>query len=54
MRQYEGAPLPEGAKSISFRLVVASRDRTLSNDEVTAIRDAIIDGMRRQGYEMRV
>ncbi|MBS1826001.1 MAG: phenylalanine--tRNA ligase subunit beta, partial [Acidobacteria bacterium] len=54
LRQYEGAPLPEGAKSISFRLVVASRDHTLSNDEVTAIRDAIIEGMRGQGYEMRV
>ncbi|MBL8175963.1 MAG: hypothetical protein JNK48_14900 [Bryobacterales bacterium] len=54
LRQYEGAPLPEGAKSISFRLVVAAKDHTLSNDEVTAIRDGIIDGMRRQGFDMRV
>ncbi len=54
LRQYEGPPLPEGAKSISFRLVVAAKDHTLSSDEVTAIRDAIIEGMRQQGYEMRV
>ncbi|MBL8177939.1 MAG: phenylalanine--tRNA ligase subunit beta [Bryobacterales bacterium] len=54
LRQYEGAPLADGAKSISFRLVVASRDHTLSNEEVTAVRDAIIDGMRREGFDMRV
>lgn len=54
LRQYEGPPLAEGAKSISFRLVVAAKDHTLSNDEVTAIRDGIIAGMRAEGFEMRV
>ncbi|MCC6364209.1 MAG: phenylalanine--tRNA ligase subunit beta [Bryobacterales bacterium] len=54
LRQYEGAPLPEDAKSVSFRLTVAAPDRTLSSEEVGAIRDAIIEGMRGLGYEMRV
>lgn len=52
LRQYEKERRAEGAKSVSFRLVVAAKDRI--NGEVTAIRDAIIAGMRQQGFEMRV
>jgi phenylalanyl-tRNA synthetase beta chain len=54
LRQYSGAPLPEDAKSVSFRLLVAAQDRTLSSEEVSGIRDGIIQGMRGLGYEMRV
>ncbi|MCC6390593.1 MAG: phenylalanine--tRNA ligase subunit beta, partial [Bryobacterales bacterium] len=54
LRQYEGTPLPDDAKSVSFRLTVAAPDRTLSSEEVGAIRDAIIEGMRGLGYEMRI
>ncbi|MCC6343705.1 MAG: phenylalanine--tRNA ligase subunit beta [Bryobacterales bacterium] len=54
LRQYEGSPLPDDAKSVSFRLTVAATDRTLSSEEVGATRDAIIEGMRGLGYEMRV
>jgi len=54
LRQYEGAPLPEDTKSVSYRLVMAAHDRTLSSEEVGAIRDQIIQGMRSLGYEMRV
>lgn len=54
LRQYEGAPLPEGSKSVSFRITVAAQDRTLSSEEVGAIRDQIIAGMRSQGHELRV
>ena len=53
-RQYTGAPLAEGTKSISFRLTVGAADRTLSSDEVTAIRNGIIEAMRGDGYELRV
>lgn len=53
LRQYEGPPLPEGAKSTSFRIVVASRERTLDSEEVGAIRDCIIKGMHDLGYETR-
>jgi phenylalanyl-tRNA synthetase beta chain len=53
-RQYSGPPLEEGRKSVSFRLTVGSAERTLSSDEVTAVRNTIIEGMRGLGYELRV
>ena len=40
VRQYSGPPLPEGAKSVSFRLTVGSPERTLSSEEVGEIRAA--------------
>ena len=54
LRQYSGSPLEPGQKSVSFRLTAGSPERTLSNDETTAIRTRIIDGMRALGYELRV
>jgi phenylalanyl-tRNA synthetase beta chain len=54
VRQYAGPPLAEGTKSVSFRLTVGSPERTLSSEEIAAIRGAIIDRMREQGYELRV
>ncbi len=54
VRQYTGSPLPDGTKSVSFRLTVASADHTLSSEEVGTIRSRIIEGMRGLGYELRV
>ncbi|MEO8595487.1 MAG: phenylalanine--tRNA ligase subunit beta [Candidatus Solibacter sp.] len=54
VRQYAGAPLAEGMKSVSFRLTVGSAERTLSSDEIAAVRAAIIEGMRGKGYDLRV
>ncbi len=54
LRQYSGPPIPEGMQSVSFRLTVAAPDRTLSLEEAGAIRSRIIEGMRQQGYELRV
>lgn len=54
VRQYSGPPLAEGTKSVSFRLTVAARDRTLSSEEVGAIRQRIIDALRAEGYELRL
>ncbi len=54
LRQYSGPPIPEGCKSVSFRLTVAACDHTLSLEEVGAIRSAIIDRMKTLGYELRV
>jgi phenylalanyl-tRNA synthetase beta chain len=53
-RQYAGPPLAEGTKSVSFRLTVGSLDRTLSSEEVSEIRARLIDGMRAQGYDLRL
>jgi len=54
LRQYSGPPLADGQKSVSFRLTAGSPERTLSNDETSAIRARIIEGMRALGYELRV
>ena len=54
VREYSGPPLAEGMKSVSFRLTLGSADRTLASEEVGEIRAAIIEGMRRAGYELRV
>ena len=54
VRQYSGPPLPENTKSVSFRVTVGSPERTLSSDDVSAIRARIIERMRALGYELRV
>ncbi len=54
LRQYSGPPLEAGQKSVSFRLTAGSPERTLSNDETTAIRACIIEGLRALGYDLRV
>jgi phenylalanyl-tRNA synthetase beta chain len=54
VRQYSGAPLAEGTKSVSYRLTFAAPDRTLSSEEGGALRSAVIEGMRARGYELRV
>src|SRR5581483_4077176 len=41
VRQYAGPPLPEGTKSVSFRVTVGSAERTLSSEEVAAIRSRL-------------
>ncbi len=46
--------LPDGSRSLSYRLTVGALDRTLSSDEVTSIRARIIEGMRAEGFELRV
>ncbi|HXA52010.1 MAG TPA: phenylalanine--tRNA ligase subunit beta, partial [Candidatus Acidoferrum sp.] len=53
-REYSGPPLAEGTKSVSFRVTVGSPDRTLSNDEIAAVRNGIIERMRGLGFELRV
>jgi phenylalanyl-tRNA synthetase beta subunit len=54
LRQYSGPPIPEGRKSVSFRLTVAAPDHTLSLEEVGGIRNGIIEGLRGLGYELRL
>ena len=54
VRQYIGAPLPDDRKSISYRLTVGANDRTLSSEEVAAIRGRVIDALRAEGFELRV
>jgi phenylalanyl-tRNA synthetase beta chain len=54
VRQYSGPPLPEGRKSVSYRVTVGSDEGTLSSEAVGAIRAALIDSLRKSGYELRL
>ena len=54
LRQYSGPPMVEGTRSASFRLTIGAAARTLSSDEITAIRNGIIEALRSQGYDLRV
>jgi phenylalanyl-tRNA synthetase beta chain len=42
LREYTGEPLPPDRKSVTFRLTVGASDRTLSSEEVAAIRERVI------------
>lgn len=46
--------LPAGERSLSFRLTLGAGDRTLKSEEVTEARNAIIEGMRKDGYDLKV
>jgi phenylalanyl-tRNA synthetase beta chain len=50
-REFAGA---DETRTLSYRLSVGAPDRTLSSEEVAAIRLRIIEGMRSQGYELKV
>ena len=54
VRQYAGPPLPEGKKSVSYHLEVGALDHTMTADEVTAIYNRVIEGMRELGFDLRV
>jgi hypothetical protein len=45
--------LPHGQKSVSYNLKVGALDHTMTADELTVIRQRIIDGMQALGYELR-
>jgi phenylalanyl-tRNA synthetase beta chain len=46
-------PLPGGKKSVSFRLTAGAENRTLTADEVTRIRERVVQGIKAAGYELR-
>lgn len=46
--------LPEGKKSVTFRITLSDPSRTLSEEDILAVRLRIIAGIQGEGYEMRV
>lgn len=51
---YQGQPLPDDKQSLSFRVTVSAADHTLANDELTALRGAIIESLKSKGFDLRV
>ena len=46
--------LPDGKKSLTFRITLSDPNRTLSEDDILKVRLQIIAGIQGSGYEMRV
>lgn len=53
IRQYSGAPLAQGLKSVSYHLKLGALDHTLTAEEVTGVRNEVIQGMQGLGYDLR-
>lgn len=53
VRQYDGPPLPQGQKSVTYHLEVGSLHHTVTTEEVTATRNRIVEGMKALGFEFR-
>ncbi len=52
--EYQGPQLEAGARSLSFRLLYQADDRTLTNEEVAAVQQRIIDAVKHEfGAEVR-
>jgi phenylalanyl-tRNA synthetase beta chain len=45
--------LPDGRRSLSYRITAGAADRTLSSDEVGTIRTAVIEALTARGWESR-
>ncbi|MCX6598461.1 MAG: phenylalanine--tRNA ligase subunit beta [Acidobacteria bacterium] len=45
--------LPDGRRSLLYRLTISRPDRTLTGEEVTAERTRLIEHLRAQGFELR-
>lgn len=50
---YEGSPVPEGKKSVSFRIVFAAKDRTLTTEEIEKLQKGVIRALDKKGYALR-
>lgn len=45
--------LPDGATSVSYRLTLGASDKTLSNEDVTVIRERVIAAVQARGWSIR-
>ena len=50
---YEGEQVAEGYKSVAYNLSFRAKDRTLTNEEVDAVMEKILAGLRELGAELR-
>ena len=50
---YEGASVPEGKKSVSYRMVFGDAGRTLSSDEINSLRQGVIDALLAAGFPLK-
>ncbi len=52
--EYKGKQIPEGKKSVTIRLVIGAKDRTLTSDEIESCAGSVIKNLtKRLGAEIR-
>lgn len=50
---YEGEQVGEGKKSVAYSILFRASDRTLTDSEINAVMDKILDGLKSIGAELR-
>jgi phenylalanyl-tRNA synthetase beta chain len=50
---YEGEQVPEGKRSLALRLAFSAPDRTLTDEEVAPVREAIVSALAEIGATLR-
>lgn len=50
---YEGSPIPEDKKSISIKVIFASKERTLTPEEIEKLQKKTIEVLNKNGYQLR-
>ena len=50
---YAGKGLPEGKKSMTFRFIIGSTEKTLSSEDINAFANKLIEFMGTKGYSLR-
>jgi phenylalanyl-tRNA synthetase beta chain len=50
---YQGKGVPENRKSITFRINIGSREKTLTNEDISQFTQEFLGFMKEKGYELR-
>ena len=50
---YEGSQIKEGCKSVAYSIRFRAKDRTLKEEEITAVMKKILNGLQSLGAELR-
>lgn len=50
---YEGSQIKEGYKSVAYSITFRAKDRTLEENDITAVMKKILNGLEQMGIELR-
>jgi phenylalanyl-tRNA synthetase beta chain len=50
---YEGAPVPDGMKSVSFKIIFNAKDATLSPEQIEKLQKGVVNALNKSGYKLR-
>ncbi|MFH0975354.1 MAG: phenylalanine--tRNA ligase subunit beta [Spirochaetota bacterium] len=50
---YEGAPIPQDMKSVSYRIIFNAKDATLTPQQIDGLQKKVIDALNKGGFKLR-